>query len=74
MKRFFPQAMHQEDVIKAATDIIHGLGMTNKNTLFAHSVCPDEINHDEGEITDALRDHFNGHFSLGGLAGIPFSG
>jgi hypothetical protein len=66
--------MHQENVLKKALGIVEGLGMNGKNTLFAHSVCPDEINHDDGDITDELRDHFNGHFSLGGLAGIPFAG
>ena len=48
--------------------------MDKDHTLFAHSVCPDEINHDDGDITDCLREHFDGYFSLAGLAGIPFSG
>jgi hypothetical protein len=66
--------MRQEDVAAAAIAITHELGMAKDNTLFGHSVCPDEINHEDGDITDCLRDHFNGQFSLGGLAGIPFSG
>ena len=66
--------MRQEDVAEAAIEIARSLGMEKGNTLFAHSVCPDEINHDDGDITDCLRDHFEGVFSLGGLAGIPFSG
>lgn len=66
--------MRQEDVARAAIEITRTLGMGKGNTLFAHSVCPDEINHDNGDITDCLRDHFEGVFSLGGLAGIPFSG
>jgi hypothetical protein len=37
-------------------------------------MCPDEINHEEGDITDELATHFGEVFSLGGLAGIPFSG
>jgi len=48
--------------------------MMKENTLFSHSVCPDEINHEENDITNRLRNHFKGHFSLGGLGGIPFSG
>lgn len=56
------------------------LSMTEKfdfngdNTLFAHSVCPDEINHEAGDITDLLHQHFGEIFTLGGLAGIPFCG
>jgi hypothetical protein len=74
VRKHYPSAMRQEDVAAAAIALSHKLGMAKENTLFAHSVCPDEINHDDGDITDCLRDHFNGVFSLGGLAGIPFSG
>ena len=74
VRKHFPGAMRQEDIAEAAIEITNLLGMRKENTLFAHSVCPDEINHDDGDITDCLRDHFNGVFSLGGLAGIPFSG
>ena len=48
--------------------------MICENTLFSHSVCPDEINHEEGDITDELIKHFGEIFYLGGLGGIPFSG
>jgi hypothetical protein len=61
-------------VAKAALDITHELGMSKESTLFAHSVCPDEINHDDGDITVDLRENFEGVFSLAGLGGIPFSG
>ena len=62
------------DVVNAVIDITHSLGMSKDNTLFAHSVCPDEINHEDNDITVCLRDHFDSVFSLGGLGGIPFSG
>lgn len=42
--------------------------------MFSHSICPDEINHEEGDITSELAKHFGEIFALGGLAGIPFSG
>lgn len=66
--------MRQQDVVNAAIEITNALGMAKDDTLFSHSVCPDEINHEENDITNRLRIHFNGVFSLGGLAGIPFSG
>lgn len=74
VKRFFPHAMRQQDVVDAALQITQEIGIDSQSTLFAHSVCPDEINHDDGDITDIFREHFDGVFSLGGLAGIPFSG
>ena len=48
--------------------------MTKENTLFAHSICPDEINLDGGEIIHELKELFGSPFALGGLGGIPFSG
>lgn len=66
--------MRNFDVVCGAVEIAHKLGLREENTLFSHSVCPDEINHEDGDITHVLRQHFGTHFSLGGLAGIPFSG
>jgi len=36
--------------------------------------CPDEINHEVGDITYALQALWGEEFALGGLAGIPFVG
>lgn len=66
--------MRNDDVVRAVAEVSARFGFTAENTLFSHSVCPDEINHDEGAITDSLITHFGEVFSLGGLAGIPFSG
>ena len=40
------------------------------------AVCPDEINHEHGDITDLFINHIGGGkvFHLGGLAGVPFTG
>ena len=40
------------------------------------SVCPDEINHEHGDITDLFINQIGGGkvFHLGGLAGVPFTG
>jgi hypothetical protein len=66
--------MRNEDIIKAAVGVSMKYGFTRDNTLFAHSYCPDEINHEVGDLSDYLTSYFNTFFSLGGLAGIPFSG
>jgi len=49
-------------------------GVNSENTLFAQSVCPDEINHEEGNITTIFSSFMGEVFHLGGLAGIPFTG
>lgn len=74
VRKFFKTAMRNDDVVRAAITISSRLGFDGPNTLFSHSCCPDEINHEEGDITHALQTHFGEIFALGGLAGIPFSG
>ena len=39
-----------------------------------YKVCPDEINHREGDVTNLFVEYFGKVFHLGGLAGIPFTG
>ena len=74
VRSYFPGAMRNEDAIKGVVHIAEGLGMNEVNTLFAYSVCPDEINHDHADLAYVLHNHFGPSFSLGGLGGIPFSG
>lgn len=66
--------MRNEDSIKAAVGVSSKYGFTRENTLFAHSYCPDEINHEKGDISEYLTTYFSEYFGLGGLAGIPFVG
>jgi hypothetical protein len=49
---------------------------TPESTLFATSVCPDEINADcpEFDISNTMERHWGEQFPLGGLAGLPFAG
>ena len=74
VRNYFPGAMRNDDTIKAVVSIAEGLGMNPVNTLFSYSVCPDEINHEFGDLAYVLHNHFGPSFSLGGLGGIPFSG
>ena len=48
--------------------------MTGENTLYAQSVCPDEINHAEGCVSDLFIKWRGDVFHMGGLGGIPFTG
>lgn len=74
VRNYFPGAMRNNDTIKAAVRLAESLNMTQENTLFSYSICPDEINHNDGELANILHNHFGPPFSLGGLGGIPFSG
>ena len=49
-------------------------GCTKRNTLFACSVCPDEINHYSNSLHNRLAKIIGRSFYMGGLGGIPFVG
>jgi hypothetical protein len=50
------------------------LGFTDDNTLFASSVCVDEINHFDSSLNNRLKEFWGECFYMGGLGGIPFIG
>ena len=60
-----------QDVVKRE---LQRLSFTPENTLFAHSTCPDEINHEEDDVTQRMCRDWGEVFHLGGLAGLPFAG
>ena len=70
----FPGSLPSADVLKQVSKAIEVRGFTPENTLFAQSVCPDEINHEAGDITNLFSEYLGEVFHLGGLAGIPFTG
>ena len=52
VRQYFPDAMRNDDLFKAVLHIAATEGLTRENTLFSHSLCPDEINHEEFDISD----------------------
>lgn len=65
----FPGAMSSQDVLDGFKKVVEKRGYTDDNTLFAQSVCPDEVNHEEGDITDLFAKYCGEVFHLGGLSG-----
>jgi hypothetical protein len=74
IKLHFPGAGSSTEILGAVADVLKRIGCTNENTLFAQSLCPDEINHEEDDISRLLQVHLGEVFHMGGLAGIPFTG
>ena len=70
----FPGSLSSADTLKKVSKVLEGRGHTDDNTLFAQSVCPDEINHEPGDITNLFTEYCGEVFHLGGLGGIPFTG
>lgn len=69
VEKNFPNALSSAEVLEKVAAVIEKRGYTDNNTLFAQSVCPDEINHEEGDITDLFTKYLGEVFHLGGLAG-----
>jgi hypothetical protein len=71
VKKAFPGAISNKDLVTKVVEAVDGKGFTPANTLLATSFCADEL-------ARILEDEFNtvyGHnFNLGGLSGFPFAG
>eukprot|EP01032_Pedospumella_encystans_P013319 gene13319-15341_t len=74
VKRHFPLAQCGTDILLRADLLLMEHGCTGENTLYAQSICPDEINHESGDITELFSKHMGEVFHMGGLGGIPFTG
>jgi len=73
-KAVFPTAMLSGDLDKSVAKVLKARGFTPENTLFAHSVCADEINNRKEQLVPLMVDRWEEGFALGGLGGLPFAG
>ncbi|CAB9500553.1 Inherit from NOG: Low-co2 inducible protein [Seminavis robusta] len=74
VEKHFPGALPSQGILDKVSVTIEARGLTPENTLYAQSVCPDEINHEPGDITNLFTEYLGEVFHLGGLGGIPFTG
>eukprot|EP00469_Lotharella_globosa_P001736 CAMPEP_0167800136 /NCGR_PEP_ID=MMETSP0111_2-20121227/17535_1 /TAXON_ID=91324 /ORGANISM="Lotharella globosa, Strain CCCM811" /LENGTH=314 /DNA_ID=CAMNT_0007695305 /DNA_START=50 /DNA_END=994 /DNA_ORIENTATION=- len=70
IRKHFPGAHRADIVLRTTRAVFKKYGFNEDNTLFASSTCPDEINC----VIDDFSLIWGEHFSLGGLAGLPFTG
>jgi Ca2+-binding EF-hand superfamily protein len=73
-RRFFPGALLSSDVDAAIVRTLGSRGYTPANTLFAHSVCSDEVNAKAEQLVNLMVSRWGEGFTLGGLGGLPFAG
>ncbi|GFH48131.1 hypothetical protein CTEN210_04607 [Chaetoceros tenuissimus] len=74
VQKHFPGAGTGKEILAKVAPVIEKYGLDDDNTLFAQSVCPDEINHDENDTPALFAEYLGEVFHMGGLAGIPFTG
>ena len=63
-----------QSILDGTDKVLKHLGCDGQNTLFAQSLCPDEINHAKHDLADIFHDYMGEVFHLSGLAGVPFTG
>jgi len=73
-EKYFPGALGSYAMDRLVAQTLERRGYTKDNTLFASSICPDEINFIPGEMVDLMKTRWGENFALGGLAGLPFVG
>jgi hypothetical protein len=79
VSKYFPGAMPVSQIAETVIQILTQEHNYNpSNTLWATTICPDEVNHHDGSLIQILQQKFgstsSSSFALGGLAGIPFAG
>lgn len=70
----FPTAILSGDADRAIAGTLRERGFTPQNTLFAHSICSDEVNNRSEQLVPLMSKRWGEAFTLGGLAGLPFAG
>jgi hypothetical protein len=74
VKIYFPKAQPSYYFLNTVKKVLAERNILPTNTLYAQSICPDEINHSNGGIAGVFEEYFGESFKLGGLAGISFTG
>ena len=74
MKKYFPTCLLSSDTDAKVASTLYRRGFTPANTLFAHSVCSDEVNQNAEELVNLMVSRWEEGFTLGGLGGLPFAG
>ena len=71
VKKTFPGAISNKDLVQKVVGVLEGKGFTNGNTLLATSLCADEL---ARVLEDEFVSVYGNNFNLGGLSGFPFAG
>lgn len=72
--KLFPGCVTSSEIDIMTHGALAKRGFTAENTLFADSVCSDEVNYEGKEMIELMKKRWGEGFSLGGLAGVPFAG
>jgi len=70
----FPGSLPGQAVLKRCIAATRQYGLTPENTIYGQSICPDEINNEEGDLASIMQQHWGECFPMGGIGGAPYVG
>jgi len=70
----FPGAMPSHELFKKATKVLTHHKAMPHNTIYGQSICSDEINNEQRQISTMFTNYFGTVFPMGGIGGAPYVG
>jgi len=70
----FPGSVPGQVILQRLVQALRQFHVTPENTIFGHSICPDEINNAKDGLAYTMREHWGSCFPMGGIGGAPFVG
>eukprot|EP00929_Paragymnodinium_shiwhaense_P028561 TRINITY_DN16532_c0_g2_i1.p1 TRINITY_DN16532_c0_g2~~TRINITY_DN16532_c0_g2_i1.p1 ORF type:complete len:317 (+),score=59.39 TRINITY_DN16532_c0_g2_i1:177-1127(+) len=61
-------------VVERVKEALSLYGLSKKNTIYAESICADELCHEPHQLSDLLTTHWSNVFTMGGLGGLAHGG
>eukprot|EP00929_Paragymnodinium_shiwhaense_P112928 TRINITY_DN8119_c0_g1_i1.p1 TRINITY_DN8119_c0_g1~~TRINITY_DN8119_c0_g1_i1.p1 ORF type:complete len:249 (-),score=53.66 TRINITY_DN8119_c0_g1_i1:397-1143(-) len=74
MREYYPGSMPDFAVVERVKSSLRPYGLTGESTIYAESICADEICHDAQQLTRLLSEHWGNVFTMGGIGGFAHGG
>jgi len=74
LHKCFPGALPGVAVVARTAKTLEAFGLDDDNTIYGQSICPDEINNEETDLGNLMKEHWGELFPMGGIGGAPFVG
>jgi hypothetical protein len=70
----FPGSMSGPAMMRMVLGTLRPYGLRPGNVIYGQSICSDEINNEDSQISSLMSTHWGNVFTMGGLGGAPYVG
>eukprot|EP00929_Paragymnodinium_shiwhaense_P074388 TRINITY_DN38069_c0_g1_i1.p1 TRINITY_DN38069_c0_g1~~TRINITY_DN38069_c0_g1_i1.p1 ORF type:complete len:314 (+),score=59.39 TRINITY_DN38069_c0_g1_i1:116-1057(+) len=74
LRKYYNGALPDIVVVERVKAALTRYGLSKKNTIYAESICADELCHEPHQLSDLLTTHWSNVFGMGGLGGFAHGG